>query len=256
VRGLLALVAAGAALAVAALPPAPAVAPAATDGAGASLTGVVIVLDPGHQLGNRLHPREIGRPVDAGGFTKACNTTGSSTDAGYPESTFNWEVALVLRDRLAELGARVVLTRTSDSDAAWGPCVDERGRVGNDLPADLRLSIHGDGCVGCGPGFHVIAPASRDGWTDDIAAPSLDFARALQSSLREAGMPPAGYVGGGDGLVVRSDLGTLNWSDVPAAMVELGNLRDPVDAGRMTSRAGQEAYADALLAAVLAHLSR
>lgn len=254
-RGLLALAAAGAALVAAGLPSAPAVAPAATDATDV-LTGVVIVLDPGHQLGNRRHPREIAREVDAGAFAKACNTTGSSTDAGYPEATFNWEVSSLLRDQLTGLGARVVLTRTSDSDALWGPCVDARGRLGNDLPADLRLSIHGDGCIGCGPGFHVIAPASRDGWTDDIAAPSLDLARALQESLRKSGLPAAGYVGDGDGLVVRSDLGTLNWSDVPAAMVELGNLRDPADARRMTSQAGREAYADALLAAVLAHLSR
>src|SRR5690349_13443999 len=57
------------------------------------LAGRVVVLDPGHQLGNAAFPAEIDEPVDAGGFEKPCNTTGTSTDAGYPEATFTWEVA-------------------------------------------------------------------------------------------------------------------------------------------------------------------
>ena len=51
-----------------------------------------------------------------------------------------------------------------------------------------------------------------------------------------AGVPVANYTAGGDGLDFRSDLGTLNLSDIPAAMVELGNMRNPRDARRMTTR--------------------
>ena len=40
---------------------------------------------------------------------------------------------------------------------------------------------------------------------------------------------------GGDGLDTRTDLGTLNWSDRPIVMVELGNMRNARDARRMTS---------------------
>ena len=66
---------------------------------------------------------------------------------------------------------------------------------------------------------------------------------------REVWIPVAGYIAGGDGLDVRSDLGTLNLSDVPVVMVELGNMRSRVDARRMTSARGQARYARALAAA-------
>ena len=56
------------------------------------LAGKVVVIDPGHQLGNRNFPAEINRQVPAGGFTKPCNTTGTATDGGYPEATFVWQV--------------------------------------------------------------------------------------------------------------------------------------------------------------------
>jgi N-acetylmuramoyl-L-alanine amidase len=37
-----------------------------------ALDGRVVVIDPGHQLGNRNFPRRINRLVPAGGFRKPC----------------------------------------------------------------------------------------------------------------------------------------------------------------------------------------
>jgi N-acetylmuramoyl-L-alanine amidase len=213
------------------------------------LAGRVIVIDPGHQLGNARFPARINRLVPAGGFKKPCNTTGTSTNGGYPEATFTWRVALGLRRHLENRGARVILTRTSNSLRKWGPCVDVRGRAGNRIDADLKISIHGDGSYGGGPGFHVIAPPDRRRWTRDIHRPSLRFAKVVRHRLRGADLPVAKYIAGGDGLDLRGDLGTLNLSDVPTVMVELGNMRSRPDARRMTSRKGQAHYARALAAA-------
>lgn len=219
------------------------------------LAGRVIVLDPGHQLGNRRHARDIGRLVDAGGFTKPCNTTGTATNGGFPEATLTWSVARRLEQRLEDLGARVVLTRTANSDALWGPCVDTRGRAGAKAGADLELSIHGDGSTTPGAhGFHVIAPADRAPWTSDVYAPSRRLALAVRSALHGAGFPYATYLAGGDGYDTRGDLGTLNLSDVPIAMVELGNMRSSTDARVMTSAAGRDRYAAALAKGVVAYL--
>ena len=67
---------------------------------------VTIVLNPGHNGGNASHPAEINRLVPAGaGQMKACDTTGTQTDDGYPEHAFNWDVALRVR---AALEARTV----------------------------------------------------------------------------------------------------------------------------------------------------
>jgi N-acetylmuramoyl-L-alanine amidase len=68
------------------------------------------------------------------------------------------------------------------------------------------------------------------------------------------GLPVATYIAGGDGLDFRSDLGTLNLSNVPTVMVELGNMRSAADAKRMTSRAGRATYARGLAHAVRSFL--
>lgn len=219
------------------------------------LAGVVIVIDPGHQLGNHNFPKKIGQLVPAGGFTKACNTTGTATNGGFPEATLNFRVARRVRARLVELGARVIMTRTANRQDLWGPCVDERGRRGNDVGADLKISIHGDGHIG-GHGFHVIAPTDRAPWTHDIYRPSKRLAIDVRAALKSRGIPVADYIAGGDGLDFRSDLGTLNLSDVPTVMVELGNMRSRVDARRMTTRSGRATYARALVAASRAFLDR
>jgi N-acetylmuramoyl-L-alanine amidase len=226
----------------------------ATQRAGA-LAGKVVVLDAGHQLGNHNFPAEINRLVPAGGFSKPCNTTGTATNGGYPEATFAWNVTLKLKAKLEKSGATVVLTRTSNSERKWGPCVDVRGRAGNTLPsggaADLKISIHGDGSLSSGAhGFHVIYPPDRAPWTDDVYKPSKRLALVTKGALVKKGFAVANYIAGGDGLDERSDLGTLNLSDVPVVMLEAGNMRDSGDAAVMTSASGQTRYARALALAV------
>ncbi|MCA0144897.1 N-acetylmuramoyl-L-alanine amidase [Blastococcus sp. LR1] len=217
------------------------------------LAGRTVVLDPGHNRDNGQHPAQIGRQVDAGGFTKQCNTTGTATNSGVAEATVNWELALALRQRLEAAGARVVLTR--DADAGWGPCIDERAAVANREGADLLLSLHADGSAASAHGFHVIAPGMLPGWTDDIAAESQRAAVAVRDALVAGGLTPATYLGSA-GLDERTDLGTLNRSDVPAVMLEAGNLRHAGDAALLTSGEGQARVADALSAAVTQFLSR
>ena len=224
------------------------------------LAGRVVVLDPGHQLGNARFPRQTARLVPAGGFRKACNTTGTATDRGFPEASFAWRVSRQVQRRLERLGARVVLTRPVNSVQRWGPCVDVRGRAGNHVgragdPADLKVSIHADGSYAAGArGFHVILPADRRPWTHDIYRPSRRLGLDLRRAMRAGGFVPATYTAGGDGIDVRGDLGTLNLSDIPTVMVELGNMRNRREARRMTSRRGQAAYAAALVRGVRSFL--
>ena len=215
------------------------------------LAGKVVVLDPGHQLGNHNYPSQINHQVQAGGFTKPCNTTGTSTNGGYPEATMAWRVAKLVQKRLRQLGATVRLTRHSNRQDRWGPCVDTRGRAGNRISADLKLSIHGDGSYTAGArGFHVIAPTDRRPWTHDIYRSSRRLAIDTRAALRHRRLPVANYIAGGDGLDFRSDLGTLNLSNVPTVMVELGNMRNRTDARRMTSASGRLRYARGLVGAV------
>ena len=198
------------------------------------LQGKVIVIDPGHQLGNSTHLSQINRLVNAGGFMKACNTTGTATDGGYPEATFTWHVAQALKEQLQARGATVYLTRQSNSYSSWGPCIDARGRLPNEVHADAAVSIHGDGAAPDVRGFFVIRPSDRSGWTSDISTSSDSLATDVKTGLVQAGVPVSNSYGG-DGYDVRGDLGTLNWSNVPIVMVELANMRNSSDAQHITS---------------------
>ena len=219
------------------------------------LSGITVALDPGHQLGNHRFPRQTGALVPAGGFRKPCNTTGTATGTGVAEATVNYWISRRVASRLQALGAEVRFTRLYNSERFWGPCIDARGRFGARVGADLEVSLHADGAASSAHGFHVITPVSRAPWTDDIARPSLRLSRALRSALLAGAVPRSSYAGSGTGLVARSDLGTLNLADVPIAMIEIGNMRNASDARRMTSRAGQDRYADAVVRGIRAYLS-
>jgi len=216
------------------------------------LLGNTVVIDPGHNGMNWAHPEEIGRLVDIGNGSKACNTTGTSTSAGYTEAEFTWALAQLVVARLEDLGATVVLTR-QDNDG-WGPCIDERAAVGNRSNADAVISIHADGGPESGRGFHVIRPADTVGLTDDIYEASAHLAVAVHDSYMETGMPVADYIGA-DGYTERDDLGGLNLSDVPAVFLETGNMRNDEDAALLADPGFRDTAAAAISSALVRFLA-
>ena len=174
-----------------------------------------MVIDPGHNGMNWAHSEEINRLVDVGNGTKACNTTGTTTDDGYTEPESTWEVAQLVMRRLHAEGATVVVTR-SDNEG-WRPCVDERADIGNRSGADAVISIHADGGPRGGRGFHMIHPARLEGLTNDIYDESLRLARSLHSAYLPTSIPVADYIAD-QGYSERDDLGGLNLSDVPVVL--------------------------------------
>ena len=210
------------------------------------------MIDPGHNGANAAHPEVISRLVPAGGFRKACDTTGTATNDGrLSEAAFTFAIARQLRADLVAAGARVVMTRVDDRGV--GPCVNRRAAIGNAARADLAISIHADGGPPSGRGFHVIAPAPIAGRSARILAPSLRFARRVRARLRAAGLRTAAYIGGG-GLVQRADLAGLNLSTVPKVFVELGNMRNAADARELQSPAWRRRAAAAIAGAIAADL--
>lgn len=189
-----------------------------------------------------------------GRIWKGCNTTGTATNSGYPEATFNWEVSQLLRKKLVALGATVPMTRTTNDRHHWGPCTWDRGTFGMRTNAQLLLSIHADGAPRTGRGFHIITPALTKGWTDDVYRKGRALAEAMKQGMLSAGAQPSTYIKGA--ISVRGDMMSLNYSKVPSVLVELGNMRNPSDAALMTSSAGREQYATWLLAGIRAYLNR
>ena len=217
---------------------------------------MVIALDPGHQLGNS-NPAffdELAQTHFNGYETKICNTSGTATNGGFPEATFTWNVAQLVKEQLEALGADVRMTRHSNSWKKWGPCVNERGQFGAKVGADLMLSIHADGADSSGYGFFVMVPSVIKGWTDDISAKSIRLGKRFISGMAAAGAPRSTYISGQ--MMITPSISTLNFSDVPVILVESGNMRNAADARRMTSPAGQQEYADWLVAGLRAALAR
>ncbi|MFJ3827760.1 N-acetylmuramoyl-L-alanine amidase [Streptomyces sp. NPDC090046] len=213
----------------------PAAAPAPAKG---PLTGRTVVVDPGHNTGNFKHTDEIDQQVDIGTNRKECDTTGTTTNSGYMEAEFTMDVSTRLRTALEAQGAKVVLTHET-GDRAWGPCITERARIGNEAKADAVVSVHADGVSAGNRGFHIILPATVKSGSADTAKivdPSRELGERIAGNFaRTTGSAPANYLGSGTGLVVRDDLGGLNLSTQPKVFIECGNMRDAKDAAQLTS---------------------
>ncbi|MFJ9741334.1 N-acetylmuramoyl-L-alanine amidase [Streptomyces sp. NPDC101166] len=228
----------------------------ASGSAEASLKGKVVVIDPGHNPANHRHTAEINRKVDIGTNRKECDTTGTSTNSGYSEAAFTLDVAHRLRALLQQRGATVKLTQ--DGDRPYGPCVDERARIGNAAHADAVVSIHADGSGSGNRGYHVILPGEvRSGGADTraIVGPSRELGRLVSADFgRATGTAPSNYIGDGDGIVTRKDLGGLNLSTVPKVFIECGNMRDTKDAALLTSGAWRQKAAQGISEGIVSFL--
>ncbi|MCW2937639.1 MAG: cell wall hydrolase/autolysin [Actinomycetia bacterium] len=210
----------------------------------AALTGKVIVIDPGHNGGNDTHAAAIAKQVDIGNGHKECDTTGTASAAGYTEHAYNWDVSNRLKKILQGLGAKVILTRSSDTGV--GPCITERAAIGNRAHADAVVSVHADGAPSQDRGFHVIEPALVKGHNDKMVVPSKKLALAIRDAyLKGTGIPYSNYVGT-NAIDVRGDLGGLNLSTVPKVFIETGNMASAQDMQKLSSSSFRQTIAQSL----------
>jgi N-acetylmuramoyl-L-alanine amidase len=213
-----------------------------------SIAGMIVFLDPGH---NGANDASISKQVPTGrGGTKDCQASGTSTNDGYPEHTFNWETVLRIRAELTQLGVRTAMSRGDDT--GLGPCVDERAAMANALKPDAIVSIHADGGPATGRGFHV--NYSSPPLNAAQSGPSVQFAQTMRDQLQAAGLLPANYIGQG-GLYPRSDLTGLNLAQYPSILVELGNMKNPADSALIESPDGRQKYADAVVRGIAGFLA-
>lgn len=220
-------------------------APAASTNNLGALSGKTILVDPGHNGGNASHESEIDKLVPAGGFKKACDTTGTATnDESLTEPAFTWDMAKRLKKLLEDQGAKVVLTRKNNTGV--GPCVNQRAATGNRAKADAAISIHADGAGASDHGFHVIYPGKVKGYTEPILKSSHTLALDVRAALLKAGLTKTNYISPKNGLSRRTDLGGLNLSTRPKVFVELANMRNSADAKKLKSKSWQDSTAKAL----------
>ncbi|MDR1328255.1 MAG: N-acetylmuramoyl-L-alanine amidase [Oscillospiraceae bacterium] len=203
-------------------------------GGNLSLAGYKIGIDAGHQgRGNSAQ-----EPVSPGSEeTKAKVTSGTQGRfTGVAEHTVNLNVALLLEEKLLDLGAEVVMVRRT-------PEVDisnvERATMMNDAGVDIVIRIHADGSEDAsvsGASMHV--PASQD------TAAINDASRAAGEVIFKEFIS---VTGAKDKCVVgRRDLSGFNWSTVPAVLIELGFMTNEEEDRLLTTPEYQELCAEGL----------
>ncbi len=217
-----------------------------------SLAGKTVGIDPGHNGGNFNDPSYINQMIWNGREMEHCNTTGTATDSGYTEAQYNFRVATDLAADLRAEGARVVMTRHSNTGV--GPCVNRRAQIIDASGAGVAIDIHADGGPASGRGFAILEPVA-DGTNDRIIAPSQQFGRILLRDFHTVtGMPTSTYDGTG-GVVFRDDLAGLNLTTVPEVLIETGNMRNATDAAMLTNPAWQRLAASAIARAITTYLT-
>jgi N-acetylmuramoyl-L-alanine amidase len=229
-------------------------APAAAAAAAATplpLAGETVGIDPGHNGRNYTDPSFLDRQVWNGRTQEDCDTTGTATGGGYTEALFNFRVAGYLRADLVKDGARVVMTRTSNSGI--GPCVNQRAAIINASHADVAVDIHADGAPSSGRGFTVLEPVA-DGPNDGVIASSARLAADVRAAMLTGTAMPVSNYDGKDGTRLRDDLAGLNLTTVPKILIEVGNMKNPADAAMLTSAAFQQQVAAVLLRAIVMFL--
>lgn len=190
-------------------------------GPGAAAAAPVVVIDPGHDL--RANP--VTEPIGPGSARRKIKDGGGTRGVatGIREADLALDVSLRLRALLRRAGVGVVMTRSRTAGASMGNVA--RARIANEARAALFLRVHADGhpTSSAVRGSHVLVPALRRGWTDDVYRPSRRAAELALTELgRTLGFPRRG-------ITERADFTGFNWADVPVILVELGFLTNPTE---------------------------
>ena len=236
---------------------APSVAPAEIDGAveagepagdiapsetaDACLSGLIIGINPGHQIKtiSKKYPMAPGsKKTGYGVKTGACGAW-----TGVPEYETNLQVGLKLARRLEDLGATVVITRTENDVMLTNI---DRAEMLNDAGVDVALQLHCDSVddrsvEGCTTYYR-----DNGDWADEN--------RLLAQALTDGISAETGCVN--RGARVNNNYMSLNWSTTPAVLVEMGFISNQKEDKLLASDEYRDLVADGIVRALRAYFER
>lgn len=189
------------------------------------LKGFKIGIDPGHQKKANTELETVAPDTYEKKAKVASGTKGTTT--GIPEYVTVLEISLKLKDVLEALGAEVLMTReTHDVDISN----QERAIMMNEWGADAVLRIHCNGSTDpfvSGMGMYVRMSGA-------CYMESYELAQALLKHMsQETGAKKAG-------IFKRNTYTGLNWSTVPAVLVEMGYMTNPDEDVKLNSAEYQD----------------
>lgn len=188
------------------------------------LSGIVIGIDPGHQEKGNYDEEPI---APNSSKTKAKTSSGTQgVKSRVPEYEVNLDVSLKLRDAFEAEGATVVMTRETNDVTISNI---ERAQMLNEAGADLVLRIHCNGANDSsvnGIGLYVRA-------TGACAEESYAASECILPAMADATGAKA------NGIYKRDSYTGLNWSEVPAILVEMGYMSNPDEDEKLVDPAYQ-----------------
>ncbi|MFS1517133.1 N-acetylmuramoyl-L-alanine amidase [Bacillus sp. SCS-151] len=182
--------------------------------------------DKGNMIENRIIV------IDAGHGGKDPGTS------GYDEQEKNivLKVAKLVEQRLAELGAHVVMTRDDDTKLELQDRVD----IAKENYADIFVSIHANSSTNQDAnGTETYYNTS----TNENGAESKLLASAIQSEIVK-------IVGSADRGIKDNELYVVKHNDIPSVLVELGFLSNEVDAELLLDDNVLVKYADGIVSGI------
>ena len=189
----------------------------------------IICIDPGHQAKGNSQTEQVG--PNSGSYKAKVSSGTAGVATKKPEYELNLEASLKLKHILESRGYKVYMTREShDVDISN----KERAIFANEKKVDMVVRIHADGSEDqsvSGASLHI--PAQNGQYTSKIYPKSNECAEIMMASMRQAGFKV-------NNIYQRSDLTGLNWSEVPAVLVEMGYMSNPEEDQKMSQTSYQE----------------
>jgi N-acetylmuramoyl-L-alanine amidase len=204
---------------------------------------------------------------------------GDDTGSKGPKGTLEKDITLAVARRLkgaieGRLGVRVLLTRDGDATVA----ADQRAAVANNNKADLFISLHANASVRRGVSGAEVFYLNLEGYGEQAQrvsqggpevlpvvgggsrtieitpwemaqarhiGESTSFAKAMEASLRERGVPMSARA------LQQAPFRVLVGANMPAVLVEMGFLTNEQDEQRLAGDAQQRALVQGLLEGIL-----
>lgn len=198
------------------------------------LKGIVIGIDPGHQLKPDYGLELLSPDSDKTKVRMSKGAKGIKT--GIEECRINLQVSLKLRELLEESGATVIMTRTKNDVSISNM---ERAVLMNESNVDVWIRIHCDYSASSkSVGASILLPSRRT--SPDIYKASLKLGiSVLEAFCAETGSHVRA-------ISQRTDQTAFNWSKAPVFVLEMGYLSNPAQDIKLNTAKYQEACAKSI----------
>ncbi len=180
-------------------------------------SGLVVVIDPGHQASGMPEKEPVGPGASEMKAKVTSGTVGISTKI--PEYQLTMTIGAALRDELKRRGYTVVMTRES-SDVSISNA--ERAQIANAAGADVFIRLHANGAENHDiSGAMTICQTSSNPYN----AAFYEDSRKLSDCVLSAYVKSTGFK---KQSVWETDSMTgINWANVPSTIIEMGYMSNP-----------------------------